>query len=92
MKVNIFIRTRSGGKFTDYSLPHSSILGEEINGPEAFEDRIITEIDESRMAPEKVLATRFLAFLETRYLTVEMLNMLNIEEQSRLKKEFIEKS
>lgn len=90
MKVNIFVPTRSGGKFTDYSFNHSSITGEEVNGPVAPEDGIITEIDESRMSPKKILATRFLAFLKNRRLTMELLKKLSLEEQVRLKKEFIE--
>lgn len=89
MKVNIFMPTRSGGHFTDYSFNHSSVTGEEIFGPAAPEDGIITEIDESRMSSEKVLATRFLAFLSTRRLTIESLKQLSSQEQNRLKREFI---
>ena len=90
MKVNIFVPTRSGGKFTDYSFTHSSITGEPVNGPVAPEDDIITEIDESRMSKEKILATRFLSFLGNRRLTMKSLKKLPLEEQTRLRKEFIE--
>ena len=89
MKVNVFVSTRSGGNFAG-SFPHSSITGEQVDGPEAPEDSIIAAIDEDRISPEKALAVRFLTFLGNHRLTIESLNILSSEEQARLKKEFIE--
>lgn len=89
MKINIFVPTRNGGKFTDYSINYSSITGEDTGGPSAPEDQIITEIDESRMSPNKILATRFLSFLSDRNLTIDLLKQLPVEEQARIRKEFL---
>lgn len=90
MKINIFIPTRNGGKFTDNSLIHSSITGEPVSGPACPEEEIINAIDESRMSVEKIVAKRFLEFLGTRKLTMQSLKLLSAKEQARLKKEFIE--
>lgn len=90
MKLNAFVPTRNGGKFADNQLNHSSITGEAVNGPYSPEDEVITEIDESRMSPEKFIATRFLTFLGNRGLTLKSLNSMPIEEQKRVIKEFIE--
>jgi hypothetical protein len=90
VKINIFVPTQSGGRFANSDLVHSSITGERVSGPAAPEDDLITEIDESRMRPEKVIAIRFLTFLGNRRLTMESLKKLSIEEQKRIKKEFIE--
>src|ERR1700676_2256365 len=70
MKVNVFVSTRSGGNFAG-SFPHSSITGEQVDGPEAPEDSIIAAIDEDRISPEKALAVRFLTFLGNHRLTIE---------------------
>ena len=87
MKINIFTVTRAGQKFAGDSI-HSSITGESIGGPLAPEDQIITEIDELKMSPEKIIATRFLAFLETRSLDMKLLAVLSDEEQNRIRREF----
>lgn len=90
MKINIFVPTRSGGKFADNSLVHSSLTGEPVSGPVSPGDEIIAAIDESKMSQEKIVATRFLSFLETRRLTMESLKQLELKEQARIKQEFIE--
>jgi hypothetical protein len=90
MKVNILINSRDGSHYADSLVNYSSIMGEEITGPDAPEDKIINEIDESRMTDEKVIASRFLAFLSTRRMTVGSLHDLFVDEQTRLKKEFLE--
>lgn len=90
MKLNTFVPTRGGGKFADNQLNHSSITGEAVSGPFSPEEDLITEIDESRMSTEKIIAVRFLKFLGNRRLTIESLKQLSIEEQKKIKKEFIE--
>ena len=90
MKLNTFVPTRGGGKFADNQLNHSSITGEQVSGPFVPEEELITEIDESRMSPEKIVATRFLKFLGNRRLTLASLKALPIKEQKKVKKEFIE--
>lgn len=89
MKINVFVPTRSGGRFAD-AFPHSSISGIQTEGPENPGDEIIQAVDESRMSLEKVIAQRFIQFLGNRRLTVTVLKTLSIEEQDRLKKEFLE--
>jgi hypothetical protein len=54
------------------------------------EEEFIQDIDEEKMTPEKILATRFLNFLGGRQLTMEKLRALPTKEQQRLKKEFLE--
>lgn len=53
------------------------------------EDLLIQSIDEQKMSREKILASRFLQFLSDRRLTMELLKQLSIDEQNRLKKEFL---
>jgi len=53
------------------------------------EEELITEIDEQRMSPEKIAATRFLKFLEDKKLTLERLKTLPSQERDRLKREFL---
>jgi hypothetical protein len=90
VKINVFIPTGKGGKFTDYGLTHSSISGQRANGPQSPEDEVITAIDESRMLPQKVIARRFLDFLGNHRLTIETLKQLSVIEQQRLRQEFID--
>ena len=47
-------------------------------------------IDEKYMPVQKLLATRFLAFLSNQRLTLDILKSLPLEEQQRLRKEFLE--
>lgn len=89
MKINVFVPTRSGGKFAD-SFPHSSISGIQTDGPASPGDEVIRAVDESKMSSDKILAQRFLEFLGNRRLTVVMLENLPLEERIRLKKEFLE--
>lgn len=90
MKINIFIPTVSGGKFASSTAYHSSLSGSETTGPYSPGDEVIRAIDESKMSPEKIIAQRFLEFLGNRRLTVQQIKEFSIEEQNRLKKEFIE--
>jgi hypothetical protein len=59
------------------------------------EEELVRDIDEQRMSPSKLLATRFLIFISSRlapnggFLNIEKLNKLPIEEQQRIKKEFL---
>ena len=89
MKMNIFVPTKNGGKFTDTSIPHSSITGVATGESTSPEDEIINAIDERKMSDEKYTAIKFLEFLGNRRLTLEDVNNLTAEEQSKLKKEFI---
>jgi hypothetical protein len=63
--------------------------GNRAIGLQDAEDEMITAIDEHRMSPAKLSATRFLTFLGNRRLTIAKLKELPIEEQKRLKKEFL---
>ena len=54
------------------------------------EDELVQSIDEQKMSPEKLLTTRFLAFLGNRRLSLATLKLLPKEEQQRLKREFLE--
>jgi len=89
MKINIYTNTKSGGKFTD-AFPSSSITGAPTDGPQSPGDEIIRAVDESRMRSDKILAQRFIEFLGNRRLTVWGLKNLFIEEQAKLRKEFLE--
>lgn len=54
------------------------------------EEELIRDIDEDRMHPAKIIATRFLDFLKDRRLSMSTLKLLPRDEQQRLKKEFLE--
>ena len=53
------------------------------------EEELVTELDEQRMSPEKIAATRFLKFLADNRLDMEKLRALPLEDQARLKREFL---
>ncbi len=89
MKINTFIKTKSGGNFTDV-FPHSSITGMDEDGPQSPGDEVIRLIDESKMSPQKLLASRFIEFLGNRRLNMEKFKQLSWNEQNRMKKEFLD--
>lgn len=102
MKHNILIKTESG---SHKAIPRTSISdasgiaanlsrgGEEETSWVAIdaEDVLIQSIDEQRypQSSEKKQASRFLAFLGNRRLTLEKLKELSVSEQLRLKREFL---
>ena len=51
---------------------------------------IIRSIDEERMSTPQIYARMFISFLGNRRLNVESLKSLPVEEQNRLKREFLE--
>jgi len=63
--------------------------GHRTIGLQDVEDELIRDIDEQKMSPEKLLATRFLTFLGNRQINLTNLKLLPVEEQQRLKKEFL---
>ena len=89
MKINIYTNTKNGGRFTD-AFPYSSVTGVQVEGPQSPGEEIIRAIDEQKMYPDKILASRFLEFLGNRRLTVAKLKSLPTEEQAKIRKEFIE--
>ena len=89
MKVNVFVPTRSGGKFTE-AINYASITGEIENLPTSPEDAIISMIDEESMTEQEILLSRIKTFLGNRRLTMADVKNLPPEEQARLKKEFLE--
>jgi hypothetical protein len=74
MKHSIFVKMEGGGS--------------RAIALQSTEDEMIQEIEEKGMQLEKLVATRFLAFLGNRRISLEELRALPIEEQNRLKKEF----
>ena len=66
--------------------------GHRAIGLQNVEDEIIQEIDEQKIPPAKLLATRFLTFLGNRRFSLIDFILLSTEEQERLKKEFLENS
>lgn len=54
------------------------------------EEELVTEIDEQRMHPGKVIASRFLKFLKDKNLTLAILDVLSSEETLKLAREFWE--
>lgn len=89
MKINIYTNTKSGGKFTD-AFPYSTVTGVQSEGPQSPGDEIIKTLDERKMTPDKILATRFLEFLGNRRMTIEDLKNLSTEGQAEIRREFIE--
>lgn len=63
--------------------------GNRAIGLQDAEDEMIRMIDEQRMSPEKLMATRFLEFLGNRRLNMTKLKELPKKEQQRLKTEFL---
>jgi hypothetical protein len=90
VKVNIFVPTKNGGKFTDNSIPHSSITGVETGEPASPEDEIINAIDERKMSPEKFTAVKFLEFLANHRIKIEDLKNLSPQRQSDIRREFLQ--
>jgi hypothetical protein len=64
--------------------------GHRASGLQDVEDELIQDIDEQKMSSEKLLALRFIAFLGNRRLSLIDVKLLPIEEQQRLKREFLE--
>jgi len=82
MKSSVFIETETGA--------FKSIgIQEEFYENQVLEDEIIDSIDEQKMTPEQILARRFLKFLGNRRLNMKKLQELPVEEQVRIKREFI---
>lgn len=80
MKINMFdtdSKKRHGGS------------GLAVGIFEDQEDLLINEIDKADWSSEKILANEFLAFLGNRRLTLTKLKELPIEEQERLRIEFM---
>ena len=83
MKINVFIEKENG--------VYKSIgTQDDFYSGQMLEDELVQSIDEEKMTREKILATRFLNFLGNRRLTIKKLSELPIEEQNRIKTEFIE--
>jgi len=97
MKRNTFIKTESGSFKAIHHEPLSDASSIAANlGSTAgsswvidAEDALIQSLDEQNMSPEKITASRFLTFLGNQRLTVATLEALPVEEQVRLKKEFL---
>jgi hypothetical protein len=84
VKRNILIKTESG----NYRAISIHGLGSEMEF-QADEEDLIKQIDEKKMSADKLVATRFLEFLGNHRLSIAGLKLLPIEEQVRLKKEFL---
>lgn len=52
------------------------------------EEELIQNLDEQKMSPQKLLASRFLTFLGNHRLNLEKLKQLSQEEQDKLREEF----
>jgi hypothetical protein len=74
MKHNVFVEVEDGGR--------------RAVGLQNTEEEMIRDIDERSLPLEKLIATRFIAFLGDRRLNLEKLKALPLSEQARLKKEF----
>lgn len=97
MKRNILIKTESGSfKAIPYeALTDASSVSANLGNTDGSswitdpEETIIKGIDERKMSPQQIQASHFLEFLGNQRLTLEELKQLPIEEQTRLKKEFL---
>ena len=97
MKRNILVKTESGGykaipmeHISDASSGDANLAtGGSWLAVDA-EDKLITHLDEQKMSPQKLLATRFLTFLKEKNLDMVKLQALSKDRQLKIKTEFLE--
>ena len=86
MKMTVFA---TNSKQDVDNFPRRAAGGHKALGVIDPEEELITELDEQRMSPEKIAATRFLKFLGDQRLDMQKLKSLSPEQQARLRKEFL---